>query len=114
MKATKLILFNTSTLTGFGTYTYREITLDEARAIVLDFQHETKTIQSAIGHEATAELLSELLGIEVQVNHFPCTQTIDDAGLVFKLNGRPPFGRVLSRKELEEMGYQLGLLTKVD
>jgi hypothetical protein len=40
-------------------------------------------------------------------------QTLDDAALVFKLKARPPEGKVLSLEELEEMGYEFGLLSKL-
>jgi len=32
--------------------------------------------------------------------------------LVFKLKGRVPEGKVLSREELEAIGYEFGLLTR--
>lgn len=114
MNETQLILLNTSILTSFGTYTYKPLTLEEARALVSEFQREGKSIQSAIGHQATAELLSSLLGIAVAANRVEYRQTVGDAALIFKLKGRPPEGKVLSREELEEMGYEFGLLTRID
>ena len=45
-------------------------------------------------------------------NRMTFTQTMEDAALVFKLNARPAEGKVLSRVELEEMGYEFGLLTR--
>ena len=113
MLATKLTLLNTSILTSFGTYTYEPLTLEEARALVNGFQREGKSIQSVIGHQTTAELLSALLGIAVAVNRIEYLQTVEDAVLIFKLKGRPPEGKVLSREELEEMGYEFGLLQRV-
>lgn len=113
MLATKLTLLNTSILTSFGTYTYEPLTLEEARALVGEFRQEGKSIQSAIGHQTTAELLSTLLGIAVAVNRTEYQQTVGDAALIFKLKGRPPEGKVLSREELEEMGYEFGLLQRV-
>ncbi len=112
MDKTKLTLLNTSILTCFGTYKYEPLTLEEARALVYEFQREGKSIQSAIGHQTTADLLSTLLGIAVSVNRVEYWQTVRDAALIFKLKGRPPEGRVLSREELEEVGYEFGLLTR--
>src|SRR5438874_9947359 len=105
MNETKLTLLNTSILTSFGTYTYEPLTLEEARALVSEFQREGKSLQSAIGHQTTAELLSGLLGLTVAVNRTEYKQTVSDVALIFKLKGRPPEGKVLSREELEEMGY---------
>lgn len=113
MNATKLTLLNTSILTSFGTYLYEPLTLEEARALIREFQQEGKAIQSAIGHQATAELLSGLLEYPVAVNRMDFKQTVETAGLVFKLKGRPPEGKILSREELEEMGYEFGLLQRV-
>src|SRR5437588_12958303 len=114
MLATKLALLNTSILTCFGTYVYQPLTPEEARALVRSFQQEGKPIQSAIGHQTTAELLSSLLEFPVAVNRVDFRQTVETIALVFKLKGRPPEGKVLSRKELEEMGYEFGLLQRVE
>lgn len=114
MDETKLILLNTSILTSFGIYTYKLLTLEEARALVSKFQQEGKPIQSAIGHQTTAELLSALLGIAVAVNRMDVRQTIKTVALVFKVKGRPPEGKVLSREELEKMGYEFELLTRIN
>jgi hypothetical protein len=112
MNETKLTLLNTSILTSFGTYIYEPLTLEEARALVSEFQREEKTIQSAIGHQATAELLSGLLDYTVAINRMEFKQTVETAALVFKLKERPPEGKILSREELEEIGYEFGLLTR--
>src|SRR4051812_45796700 len=110
MVVTKLTLLNASILTNFGTYTFEPLTLEEARELVREFQQTKKIIRSAIGHQATAELLSSLLGITVAANRIEYRQTVEDAALIFRLKGRPPAGKVLSREELEEMGYEFGLL----
>lgn len=62
MKEKRLTLLNTSILTSFGTYNYEPLPLEAARALVEEFKREGKTIESAIGHQTTAELLSSLLG----------------------------------------------------
>lgn len=108
----KLTLLNTSILTSFGTYVYEPLTLEAARALLRRFQQEGKTIESAIGHQTTAELLSGLLDYPVAVNRIEFMQTVETVALVFKLKGRPPEGKVLSRKELEEIGYEFGLLRR--
>lgn len=113
MNETKLTLLNACILTRFGTYTYQPLTLEEARALVSGFQQEGKPIQSAIGHQSTAELLTALLEFPVAANRMEFQQTLEDAALIFKLNGRPPEGKVLSREELEEIGYEFGLLSRL-
>jgi hypothetical protein len=41
-------------------------------------------------------------------------QTEGDAALIFRLKKRPAEGRVLSREEIEEIGYEFGVLKKLD
>ena len=113
MDATELILLNTSILTSFGTYIYQPLTLEESRSLVGEFQQAGKQIKSAIGHQATAELLSELLGIAVADNRSDAKQAVGTLALVFKLKIRPPEGTVLSRAELEAIGYEFGLLSRI-
>lgn len=114
MNEKRLILLNTSVLTGYGTFVYQKFSLDDARKLVREFEQEGKTIQSAIGHPSTAELLSMLLEFPVVVNRVEFTQTINDAALIFKLKERVTEGKILSREELEAIGYEFGLLKKVE
>lgn len=112
----RLILFNTSILTSYGTFRYDPLNLDEARKLVREFQTENKEIVSAIGHTATADILSELLEITKIMNRIYAEQTTEDLGLVFKLQlkRRLAEGEILTRKEIEEIGYGFGLLTKLN
>jgi hypothetical protein len=57
--------------------------------------------------------LTTLLEFPVAANRMEFQQMLDDAALIFKLNGRPPEGKVLSREELEEIGYEFGLLSRL-
>jgi hypothetical protein len=112
MDETRLTLLNTSILTGYGTFSYRRLSLEEARRLVREFQQEGKQIQSAIGHQSTAELLSRLLEFPVEVNRMEFKQTSDDAALIFKLRERTTEGKILSLEEIEAMGYEFGLLVR--
>lgn len=113
MNSSKLTLLNTSILTAFGTYQYDPLSLDEARTLIHEYDAMNKPIESAIGHRSTAELLAALLDFPVPDNRVEFHQTIDDAGLIFKLKQRPPEGKVLSREEIEKIGYEFGLLTRL-
>lgn len=55
-------VLNASILTDYGKYTFEKTTLEEARKFL-----QSEFI-SAIGHQTTAELLSNLLGIKVETN----------------------------------------------
>jgi hypothetical protein len=104
----KITLLNTSILTTYGTFEFYQISLSEAKEQVTSAE-----IVSAIGHQTTAEVLSELLGIEVAPNRIEFAQSIGEAALVFNLKTRIPEGKVLSRAEIEETDYEFGILRRL-
>jgi uncharacterized protein 114 len=104
----KLAVLNTSILTTEGTFTLKDITLEEARNLVTENE-----ILSAVGHQSTADILTTLLGTEVPMNRIQFAQETGQKALVFKLNGRPEEGKILTAEEIEAMGYKFQLLTKI-
>lgn len=111
-----LAILNTSIITAYGSFDYKAISFDDAKLLVHDALDPMigpdEGILSAIGHQSTAEILSELLGTEVPVNRIQFAQEIGQSAIVFKLKGRPPEGVILSREEIEEIGYDFGLLNR--
>ena len=101
-----IALLNTSILTSFGSYSYESISLDKAKELVANGH------RSHIGHESTASVMSALLDTYVAFDRTPYSQQVGDRALVFKLNGRPPEGRILTREEIESIGYTWGLLIR--
>jgi hypothetical protein len=61
---------------------------------------------SAIGHQSTAEILTQLIGIQVQVNRVNVKTEYGDVLVVFSLKSRPPEGKILTREEIEQLGYE--------
>lgn len=104
-----LALLNTSILTAYGTFEYRKISLQEAIGLCQSTEWEPI---SYIGHESTAQLLSTLLDVEVPMNRQAYRQEPGDVALVFKLNGRPPEGTILSLEDIQAIGYEFGLLRR--
>jgi hypothetical protein len=102
-----LAVLNTSIATEDGEYSLRTISLEEARKLAAG-----REILSAVGHEATAAVLTSLLGRDVPVNRIQFAQQPGQDALVFKLNGRPPEGIVLSPAEMEAMGYGFKILRR--
>jgi hypothetical protein len=82
----------------------RKIDLKQARELL----RETNFV-SAIGHEATAKVLSELLGVEVPFNRITVKFKKGDMGLHFALKTRLPEGKILSEEELRQLEYELVL-----
>lgn len=110
--AKSLTFLNAAIITTHGTFEFQKLSLKEAREIVCEFQESERKIQSAIGHAATAELMTRLLKFPVPQNRIDFVQTTEDAAMVFKLRKRAAEGVVLTREELEEIGYELGLLIR--
>lgn len=106
----KLALLNTTIATTDGLYSVRTITLAEARQKFL----LAEEIDSAIGHESTAQIMSALLGGEVKVNRQQFAQERGQKALVFKLKGRAPEGVILSVEEIESIGYEVKLMVRLD
>lgn len=103
-----LAILNTSILTAAGSYTLQDITVEEAHELV-----EFNELDSAIGHASTAQVITTLLGVDIPVNRQVFTQQPGQKALVFKLNGRPAEGKILTAEEIEAIGYKFQLLTRI-
>lgn len=104
-----LAILNTSILTAAGTYKLTDIDVDTARTFV-----HTREIDSAVGHQSTAEIMTTLLDKEIPVNRQMFSQKPGQQALVFKLNGRPQEGKILTADEIEQIGYKFQLLERTD
>lgn len=102
-----IYLMNTSILPNFGSYTYEPIS---QKNVVQ--QLTTRRWTSAVGHDSTAEVVTILTGVPVKMNRITIELKIGDSAIVFKLNSRPPEGAILSREELEKIGFSWGIITK--
>ena len=80
-----------------------EVDAEKARKVIDCARRDGKEIVSAVGHESTAKILSELLGFEVPVNRIMVKLEEGDEAVIFQLFTRLPEGRVLNRDELEEL-----------
>ena len=104
-----LAILNTSILTAAGTYKLTDIDVDTARTLV-----HTREIDSAVGHQSTAEIMTILLDRDIPVNRQMFSQQPGQQALVFKLNGRPQEGKILTADEIEQIGYKFQLLERID
>jgi len=80
----------------------RKIDLEQARAWI-----KQGDFISAVGHESTAKLLSELLGVEIMPNRIFVDMELWDEALAIQFLERIQEGKVLSKDELEEL-YKKG------
>jgi hypothetical protein len=104
----KLYLLNSPIMTGPALYLYTIIDQDRARAIIKEAIDWNEEIISAIGHQSTAILLSEILEYEVPVNRINVSLTTQDRAIVIRLLERLPEGQVLGIEELKKVKYELG------
>lgn len=103
-----IYILNTPVLTNWGKYSFRKITVAEAKALL------SQGFISAVGHKGTAEILSEVLGVEIPENRVQIVMNQGDVALVFRLLKRLPEGVVLSKEELEALPYELGILERIE
>lgn len=107
-KKLPIALFNGTVATTNGLYKISDITMEEAKKLIEEYG-----FVSAIGHEATAEVMSELFGVVIEMNRIQFLQEIHQKAVVLKLNVRPPEGTVLNREEIEKIGYTFKLMERL-
>lgn len=101
----KIAILNTTILTADGKFNLRTISLDEAKEMI-----SGEEILSAIGHQSTADILTELLDMPIPMNRILFQQEPGQKAICFKLRGRPEEGKILTRAEIETIGYEFKLL----
>jgi len=102
-----LYLINTPVLTNYGRWEFTgPITVEQARALM------EQGFVSAIGHQASAQVLSDLLAINIPLNRITIAMQPGDQALVLRLLQRLPEGKILSHQELKHIPFEIGLLTR--
>ena len=105
----KILLLNAAIMTANGTFRLSNISLEDVKEMLTE-----ENIISAIGHNATAEIMSELVGIAIPTNRIQAKQEAGQKAIIFKLLKRPEEGKILNREEIEEIGYEFLLLERLD
>lgn len=89
--------FSPNMISKEATVSFAEITREEASAIL---NRHGNDYFSAIGHEGTAKLASNLLYSEIPTNRAQITLNKGDSGLIVTLSFRPEEGKVYDYVEL--------------
>lgn len=110
----KVVFANFPFVSSDGTFEYKTVSLQEAKEVI----YTSYKWDSAIGHQATADVVSELfsnelLGQKCPVNRINYCQEINDVVIVVKLNQRQQEGAILDRETLEKIGYTIGILRRL-
>jgi len=97
----------------------KQVDAEEARRIFEDAVVKGKEVVSAVGHESSAQLMSELLGREVPARRVQVALEDGDEAIVLQIAQRLPEGKVLTYKELQQLSregkiklYHIQLSTK--
>lgn len=106
----RIVLLNAPVLTSYGSFEFRQISVVEAK----DLLRQAEQVESAIGHQTTAEVMTKILDFEVKPNRIEFFQTVEDTALIFKLKKRIGEGQVLTAEEIETIGFEFGLMRKIN
>jgi len=101
-----IYVMNSPILTAPGRYVYERIDIERARRLLKE------PFESAIGHEATAQFMSRLLGVEIPVNRVSIAMRPGDVAVIFRVSKRLEEGKVLTEGELRNTSYEIGLLRR--
>ena len=102
-----IYLLNTPILTSYGSWQFAgPISIAQAK------KHLETGFQSAIGHAASAQFLSQLLGVTIAMNRVAINMQAGDSALVLRITTRLPEGKLLSPEEITSIPYELALLTR--
>lgn len=101
-------IFNGVIVTTNGLYSVSDIDIVTARKYI-----KQNGFISAIGHEATAQVLSEILGITIPVNRVELQQQVGQKAIALKLNHRAPEGQILNKQQIMEVGFTLKLIERL-
>lgn len=104
----KIGILNCAICTEPGIYKLKTTSLEDVKELLKE-----NDFISAIGHQSTAEILSELIGIDIPMNRIQFTQEPGQTAIVFRLKNRIPEGKILSREEIEEIGYEFCTLRRI-
>ena len=101
-----LYILNTPILTEYGSFNFRKSSLPEVKELL------SQGFTSAIGHEATAALMSHLTKVQIPVNRVAIKMQLGDKAIVFRMLTRLPEGKVLTQEELSQVPYEFGILER--
>ena len=104
-----IYLLNAPVITNFGLWRFDgPITLTEVQ------DYLKNGFVSGVGHQATADYLSELLSINCPFNRMRIAMQAGDSAIVLRFLCRLPEGKLLERHEINLLPYQFGLLRRLE
>ncbi|MDI9440889.1 MAG: YddF family protein [Firmicutes bacterium] len=101
-------IFNGLVCTSNGLYRISDLTPEEGRELIA--RHG---FVSAVGHAASAAVLSEVLGVEIEMNRIQYRQQVNQKAIALVLKVRPPEGEILNAEQMREIGFDLKLMERL-
>lgn len=101
-------VYNVPVLTAYGLFSFSKITVEEAVTFL-----RTPGWVSAISHSGTAQLLTQLSGVQVSLNRISTHMEPGDEALVFRLVQRQREGFELTLEAVRALPHEYGLLKRV-
>lgn len=89
-------------------FSVRRISPEEAVAIA-----NTSQVISALGHQGSVDAFRALGIQQASLNRISVSFNVDDMAIALVLRQRLPEGAVLTRNEMERIGYDLYLIKRV-
>lgn len=103
-----LYVINAPILTDYGLWEFvGPLTISEAKRKLAG------GFVSAIGHDASASVLSKILKISIPVDRIQVKMLAGDEALILRLLQRLPEGKVLDETELQKLDFDLCLLKRL-
>jgi len=108
-------ILNSAVITSEGIYSYKRITVEEAKEWI-----KKGPYISTIGYEETALVLSEMLGIKIDVNRIVIEMEKGDEALVFRIvlpKGSPridPKDKGMIMRVIENKYWEMGILRRLE
>ncbi|MFT6907829.1 MAG: hypothetical protein ACJAS1_004516 [Oleiphilaceae bacterium] len=105
----RVFLLNTPILAAYGQYDFSgPLNAAEVK------QYLEAGFESAIGHEATAQFMQQLLGIDIPLKRQAVKLSVGDIAVIFRLTQRLPEGLVInSAEEFKDYPYEFSLLKRL-
>jgi hypothetical protein len=102
-----IYVLNAPVITNYGDYRFASISPDEAKSVL------SGDFVSAIGHESTARVMSDIIGVEIPFNRITIRMEKGDKAVALWLLNRPGEAEVYSKEDLAAVPCELGLLERV-
>ena len=103
-----IYVINSPVITSFGEYSYSTTSVDEIKYIL-----DNNEFISVVGHQETATLLTRILGVKIEFNRISVFQEIGDLFIVIKPKTRLDAYKEYTDLEIENIGYELGILCRL-